>query len=200
MHEHDLHGRALLVIVGRAGDLSQNPKAKRERGRTPTSHGRMRSTKRQELRRIGVGRSGPSAGLSIDGSRSRTMRHASACNVSTDLWSRYGSFRIANHSCPARKCHCRGKWSNHKADISDSAHRIVNGVPKRTGPTIAAFEAATPKISTGMASGRTSTRQQQSAAPQRDGHRRADQSEEGQRRRAGEQRRGDGAGRGDDRD
>ena len=38
-----------------------------------------------------------------------------------------------------------------------SAHRIVNGVPNGTGPTIAALEAATPKISTGIVSGSTST-------------------------------------------
>ena len=47
-----------------------------------------------------------------------------------------------------------------------------------------------------MASGRTSTLQQQSAAPQGDGQRRADQSEKGQRRRAGEQRQRHGQGRG----
>src|SRR4030088_3648555 len=40
---------------------------------------------------------------------------------------------------------------------SDSAHRIENGVPNDSGPDIAACEAATPKISTGIDSGSTST-------------------------------------------
>src|SRR4030081_2222237 len=40
---------------------------------------------------------------------------------------------------------------------SDSAHRIENGAPNDNGPDIAACEAATPKISTGIDSGSTST-------------------------------------------
>src|SRR3984885_5132460 len=40
---------------------------------------------------------------------------------------------------------------------SDSAHRIENGAPKDNGPVMAASEAATPKISTGIDSGNTST-------------------------------------------
>src|SRR5712671_7254800 len=40
---------------------------------------------------------------------------------------------------------------------SDSAHRIENGVPNDNGPDIAACEAATPKIKTGIESGSTST-------------------------------------------
>src|SRR5258705_10340651 len=40
---------------------------------------------------------------------------------------------------------------------SDSAHRIENGVPNDSGPDIAACEAATPNISTGIDSGSTST-------------------------------------------
>src|SRR6516164_11835319 len=39
--------------------------------------------------------------------------------------------------------------------ISVSAQRILNGVPNGIGPTIAAFEAATPKISTGTVNGKT---------------------------------------------
>src|ERR1700723_2856312 len=39
---------------------------------------------------------------------------------------------------------------------SESAHRIENGVPNDNGPEIAASEAATPKISTGIDSGSTS--------------------------------------------
>src|ERR1700677_3363647 len=41
--------------------------------------------------------------------------------------------------------------------ISDSAHRIENGVPNGNDPEIAASDAATPKISTGIDSGSTST-------------------------------------------
>src|ERR1700742_2312684 len=41
--------------------------------------------------------------------------------------------------------------------MSDSAHRIENGVPNDSGPEIAASEAATPKMSTGIDSGNTST-------------------------------------------
>ncbi len=40
---------------------------------------------------------------------------------------------------------------------SDSAHRIENGAPNDDGPDIAACEAATPKINTGIDSGSTST-------------------------------------------
>src|SRR5689334_7708333 len=40
---------------------------------------------------------------------------------------------------------------------SDSAHRIENGVPNDSGPETAASEAATPKISTGIDRGNTST-------------------------------------------
>src|ERR1700682_2403974 len=40
---------------------------------------------------------------------------------------------------------------------SDSAHRIENGAPNDRGADIAACEAATPKISTGIDSGSTST-------------------------------------------
>src|ERR1700680_1107386 len=40
---------------------------------------------------------------------------------------------------------------------SDSAHRIKNGLPNERGPDIAACEAATPNISTGIDSGSTST-------------------------------------------
>src|SRR6266481_3402170 len=40
---------------------------------------------------------------------------------------------------------------------SDSAHRIENGVPNDSGPVMAACEAATPNISTGIDSGSTST-------------------------------------------
>src|SRR3954471_8331624 len=40
---------------------------------------------------------------------------------------------------------------------SDSAQRIENGVPNDSGPDIAACDAATPKIKTGIDSGSTST-------------------------------------------
>ncbi len=68
-----------------------------------------------------------------------------------------------------------------------SAQRIVNGAPNGTGPTIAAFEAATPKIRTGMVKGSDQDRQQQAAAPDPDGESGADDADEGQRRRSREQ-------------
>ena len=96
------------------------------------------------------------------------------------------------HSIPCRNAAAAAKMPTTRL-TSVSAHRIVNGVPNGSGPTIAALEAATPKISTGTVSGSTSTGEQQSAAPQRHRQRRADQADEGQRRRAGEQRQRDGA-------
>ncbi len=76
---------------------------------------------------------------------------------------------------------------------SVSAHRIVNGVPNGTGPATAALAAATPKISTGTVSGNTMHGEQQAAAPQRHRDGGADQADEGQRRRADEERQHQGA-------
>src|SRR5690606_10021714 len=61
-----------------------------------------------------------------------------------------------SYSCPARSAAAAANGPT-TSDISVSAQRIVNGVPNGTGPTTAAFEADTPKISTGTASGRIST-------------------------------------------
>ena len=63
---------------------------------------------------------------------------------------------------------------------SVSAQRILNGVPNGIGPTMAAFAAATPKMSTGTVSGRTRIGEQQPAPPQRNGERGADETDEGQ--------------------
>src|SRR2546423_9425741 len=60
------------------------------------------------------------------------------------------------HSMPWRNAAAAAKGPS-TALIKVSAHRIVNGVPNGTGPTIAAFEAATPKMSTGTVSGTIST-------------------------------------------
>ena len=79
---------------------------------------------------------------------------------------------------------------------SESAHRIENGVPNDSGPDIAACEAATPKISTGIDSGSTSTASSKPAAVECHGERRADHSRERQRRRSDQQRQRHRRGRG----
>src|ERR1700704_6634459 len=67
-----------------------------------------------------------------------------------------GRYQFSDQSSPCRKLAAAVKGPTTKL-TSDSAHRIENGVPNDSGPVIAACEAATPKISTGIESGRTST-------------------------------------------
>src|SRR5258708_11790075 len=64
--------------------------------------------------------------------------------------------QIVNQSRPCRRLAAAANGPITKL-ISDSAHRIENGVPNDDGPEIAASDAATPKISTGIDSGSTST-------------------------------------------
>ena len=64
---------------------------------------------------------------------------------------------------------------------------MVKGGPNGVGPMIAALAAATPKISTGTASGRTNIASQQAAASQRNRERSANESNERERRRSCEQ-------------
>src|SRR5256884_1975487 len=65
-------------------------------------------------------------------------------------------YQFGDQSSPCRKLAAAAKGPTTKL-TSDSAHRIENGVPNDSGPVIAACEAATPKISTGIDSGSTST-------------------------------------------
>src|SRR5437763_1829004 len=64
--------------------------------------------------------------------------------------------QIGNQSRPCRRLAAAAKGPMTKL-TSDSAHRIENGVPNDNGPDIAACEAATPKIKTGIDNGSTST-------------------------------------------
>src|SRR5450432_4528373 len=61
-----------------------------------------------------------------------------------------------DQSNPCRRLAAAAKGPMTKL-TSESAHRIENGVPNDSGPDIAACDAATPKISTGIDSGSTST-------------------------------------------
>src|SRR6202051_865121 len=69
--------------------------------------------------------------------------------------------RVDRHQTGAQSSPCRRLAAAANGPItkltSDRAHRIENGVPNDNGPVIAASEAATPKISTGIDSGSTST-------------------------------------------
>src|SRR3954447_26796622 len=65
-------------------------------------------------------------------------------------------YQFSDQSSPCRKLAAAAKGPITKV-TSDSAHRIENGVPNDSGPVIAASEAATPNISTGIDSGSTST-------------------------------------------
>src|SRR5258708_8295249 len=64
--------------------------------------------------------------------------------------------QIGNQSRPCRRLAAAANGPITKL-TSDSAHKIENGVPNDNGPDIAACEAATPKIKTGVDSGSTST-------------------------------------------
>src|SRR5258707_13041788 len=64
--------------------------------------------------------------------------------------------QVGNQSRPCRRLAAAANGPITKL-TSDSAHRIENGVPNDNGPDIAACEAATPKIKTGIESGNTST-------------------------------------------
>src|SRR5260221_5735036 len=64
--------------------------------------------------------------------------------------------QIGNQSSPWRRLAAAAIGPMTKL-TSDSAHKIENGVPNDNGPDIAACEAATPKIKTGIDSGSTST-------------------------------------------
>src|ERR1700756_5617468 len=72
-----------------------------------------------------------------------------------------GSARVDRHELVDQYSPCRRLAAAANGPItrltSDSAHRIENGVPNDSGPDIAACEAATPNISTGIDSGSTST-------------------------------------------
>src|ERR1700712_4725893 len=67
----------------------------------------------------------------------------------------FGSARV-DQSSPCRRLAAAANGPMTKL-TSESAHRIENGVPNDSGPDIAACEAATPKISTGIDSGSTHT-------------------------------------------
>src|SRR5712664_2686492 len=64
--------------------------------------------------------------------------------------------QIGNQSRPCRRLAAAAIGPMTKL-TSDSAQRIENGVPNDNGPDIAACEAATPKIKTGIDNGSTST-------------------------------------------
>src|SRR5260370_25438778 len=77
------------------------------------------------------------------------------------VWFHSASARVDRHqsgdqSSPCRKLAAAANGPMTKL-TSDSAHRIENGVPNDSGADIAACEAATPNISTGIDSGNTST-------------------------------------------
>src|ERR1700694_1940133 len=73
----------------------------------------------------------------------------------------YASVRVDRHKVGAQSSPCRRLAAAANGPTtkltSDSAHRIENGAPNHSGPDIAACEAATPEISTGIDSGSTST-------------------------------------------
>ena len=130
--EHDLDGRALLIVVGRR---EHEPEADRECDRGRDDQPRQRALDQGEkARRIGKvdqrhavsHANGPQCGGCVSNIALTPVRGASVAAAANGPITRLNSV---------------------------SAHRIVNGVPNGTGPTIAAFAAETPKISTGIASG-----------------------------------------------
>src|SRR6266480_447312 len=70
------------------------------------------------------------------------------------------SARVDRHQAGAQSSPCRRLAAAANGPItrlaSDSAHKSENGVPNDIGPVMAACEAATPKISTGIDNGNTS--------------------------------------------
>src|ERR1700694_1255898 len=69
---------------------------------------------------------------------------------------RVDQYRFGPQSSPCRRLAAAANGPMTKLN-SESAHRIENGAPNDAGPDIAASEAATPKISTGIDNGSTST-------------------------------------------
>src|SRR6266704_5198979 len=71
------------------------------------------------------------------------------------------SARVDRHQAGAQSSPCRRLAAAANGPITrlatDSAHQSENGVPNDIGPVMAACEAATPKISTGIDNGNTST-------------------------------------------
>src|SRR5215204_5875577 len=138
MDKHDLGGRALLVVVRREIGFA---KSVGEQGKCRGSQPRPHATDECEKAR-GIGE--------ID------QRHRRGCTLSGRL--ECGAFlaRSEGYSMPWRSAAAAANGPSTML-ASVNALKIVSGVPNGTGPTIAAFDAATPKISTGIVSGRTST-------------------------------------------
>ena len=86
---------------------------------------------------------------------------------------------------PQRRRRGEGRAARSRASVRRAQHQERR---QRTAPSppLAAAAAETPKISTGIASGKHQHRHQQAAAPQRNRQRRADRAEHGEGRRAGE--------------
>ena len=96
--------------------------------------------------------------------------------------------RIRYPSLPQRRRAAKGASA---IAASENAHSIRNGAANGDAPPLAAEAAETPKISTGIASGSTSTAISSPPRLQRHRQRRADRADHRQRRRAGEQADGD---------
>ena len=115
--EHDLHGRALLVVVGRAERLLQ-PDGEGEHRRADEPR-QQPLGERQEARRVGEIDQGHRSLLS-----DATMR--TQCGECADEAS-------SRHSMPCRSAAAAAKGPTTRL-TSVSAHRIVNGVPNGSGP------------------------------------------------------------------
>src|SRR5665213_3175002 len=153
MDEHDLDGGTLLVVVGRGRRLIKADRQKNGgRGHQPRQYPRGQ---RQEPCRVGeIGQRHGQFHWHPDNGRGRHRQCGTFCSIRPPReligidWHRQSS--------PCRRLAAAANGPMTKL-ISDSAHRIENGVPHEAGPEIAASEAATPKINTGIDSGSTST-------------------------------------------
>ena len=172
--EHDLDGRALLVIVGR-DERPASARTAKDRGRRRKPRQRRSASMRK---RDGLARSMRLMAVLIEAGSSQAMWrrhqnqfHAIAVHALVEPWRRPAA--AANGPTTRLK--------------SDSPQRIENGVPNGDCPVAAAWK----RYAEDQRRDRQRQhqhRQQQSAAPERDGQRRPDHADKRQRRGAGEQR------------
>src|ERR1700692_3076875 len=143
--EHDLDGGALLVIVRGHGRLVEADRQQdRGRARQPRQNARGQ---RQEPGRVGEIDQRHGTLLMVVAARGNQHECAPRELIEVKL--------SQDQSSPCRRLAAAANGPMTKL-ISDNAHRIENGAPN-DNPDIAACEAATPKISTGIDSGSTST-------------------------------------------
>ena len=195
MDEHDLDGRALLVVVGGEKQGLGQPDRECEHGRgdQPRQHA---LGARQEPGRIGKIDQGHAVFLRrlqttlVDGGMAAQCGAIGTCHHDLESLAAAAAMTKVkgtatlerDHSSPCRNVAAAANCPSTRL-IRVSAHNTVNGVPNGTGPTTAAFDAGYPEDQHRHRQRQHQDRQQQAAAPQGDRNRRPDGADESERRR-----------------